>query len=134
MTEDRGLTGGCQCGQLRFEARGRPENVAVCHCRQCQRAMGAPFFARALYAQSQVTVTGEAARWASSDELWRVFCPACGTTLFGARRDGGHIGIALSAFDDPAALAPTHHFFVESKAPWVVLNDGLPRYDEWAPD
>jgi len=134
MTEATALRGGCLCGQLRLEARGAPENVAICHCRRCQQAMGAPFFARALYAQSQVTVTGKVERFASSTELWRVFCPTCGTTLFGARQDGGHMGIALSAFDDQMALAPTHHFFVESKAPWVRINDDLPQYPQWAPD
>jgi hypothetical protein len=134
MAEDRGLGGGCLCGAVRFVARGEPVNVAFCHCRTCQKAMGAPFFARALYRADRVTVSGATARFASSPELWRVFCPACGTTLFGARQDGGHMGIALAAFDDQAALTPTHHFFVESQAPWARIDDDLPQYPQWAPD
>jgi hypothetical protein len=134
MAEDRVLEGGCLCGAVRFAARGMPENVAICHCRACQKAMGSPFFARALYPARRVTVSGETARFASSPDLWRVFCPACGTPLFGARQDGGHMGIALAAFDDQAALAPTHHFFTESKAPWVRIDDDLPQYPQWAPD
>ena len=134
MAEDLGRKGGCLCGAVRFAARGASENVAFCHCRACQKAMGAPFFARALYRSDQVTVTGETARFASSPELWRVFCPACGTTRFGARQDGGHMGVALAAFDDQAALTPTHHFFIESKAPWIRIEDDLPQYPQWAPD
>jgi hypothetical protein len=134
MSEERVLEGGCLCGAVRFAATGAPENVAFCHCRRCQQATGGPFFARALYRQRQVTVSGETARFASSPELWRVTCPACGAPLFGMRQDGGSMGIALAAFDDQAALTPTHHFFVESKAPWVRIDDDLPQYPQWAPD
>jgi hypothetical protein len=108
MSEERVLEGGCLCGAVRFAATGAPENVAFCHC--------------------------ETARFASSPELWRVTCPACGAPLFGMRQDGGSMGIALAAFDDQAALTPTHHFFVESKAPWVRIDDDLPQYPQWAPD
>ena len=36
-------TGGCACGAVRFEVLGRRMVVADCHCRMCQRAVGAAF-------------------------------------------------------------------------------------------
>ena len=45
MTEQmkQSLTGGCQCGAIRFALSASPARVSICHCRMCQKAAGAPF-------------------------------------------------------------------------------------------
>ena len=125
--------GGCLCGALRFKCEGEPVNVRICHCRNCQKAMGSPFFARALFEQSALTIEGETARYPSSDQLDRVFCRTCGTRLFAWRKVGTRAGVAIAAFDDRNALAPTAHIWVSEKMDWVRLDDGLPQYPETAP-
>lgn len=122
--------GGCLCGAVRYKAEGEPINVRVCHCRTCQKAMGAPFFARALFPQTALTVEGPTARFATSDHLERVFCPTCGTRLFSWRRNGTAAGVALATFDDRNAFAPADHCWVSDKMGWVKLDDGLPQYPE----
>ena len=37
------LTGGCQCGAIRFALSAPPAKISICHCRMCQKASGAPF-------------------------------------------------------------------------------------------
>ena len=125
--------GGCLCGAVRFKAKGEPINVRVCHCRNCQRAMGSPFFARALFPQDALTVEGDTARYASSEATDRVFCKTCGTRLFSWRTNGTAAGVALATFDDRNAFAPTAHIWVQEKIDWVKLDDGLPHYPERAP-
>jgi hypothetical protein len=125
--------GGCLCGAVRFKCEGEPVNVRICHCRNCQKAMGSPFFARALFEQSAITVEGETACYPSSDRLDRVFCKTCGTRLFGWRKVGTMAGVALAAFDDRNAFAPSAHMWVSEKMDWVRLEDGLPQYQETAP-
>ena len=125
--------GGCLCGTVRFKAEGAPINVRICHCRNCQKAMGSPFFARALFNQSALAVEGELVRYPSSEALDRVFCKTCGTRLFGWRRNGTVAGVALAAFDDRNAFAPTEHIWVSEKIGWVRLDDGLQQHPQMAP-
>jgi hypothetical protein len=125
--------GGCLCGAVRFKCEGEPINVRICHCRKCQKAMGSPFFARALFNQSALTVEGETASFASSEAIDRVFCKKCGTRLFAWRTKAHTAGIALAVFDDRHAFAPTEHIWVTEKMNWVKLDDGLPQYPETFP-
>jgi hypothetical protein len=125
--------GGCLCGAVRFKAEGEPINVRICHCRKCQKAMGSPFFARALFEQSALTVEGEMASYASSEAIDRVFCKKCGTRLFALRKKAGTTGIALAAFDDRNAFAPGEHIWVTEKMDWLKLDDGLPQYPQMFP-
>jgi len=37
------MTGGCQCGGVRFELWDAPEAVYVCHCIECRRQSGSAF-------------------------------------------------------------------------------------------
>lgn len=122
--------GGCLCGAVRFTTEGEPVNVRICHCRRCQKAMGAPFFARALFDPKAVAIRGKVASYSSSETLDRVFCPACGTRLFSRRTNGTAIGIALAAFDDRNAFTPTEHIWVSEKPAWVTVQDGLTQYPE----
>jgi hypothetical protein len=131
MRED--ITGGCLCGAVRYVARGQPINVRVCHCRMCQKAVGAAFNARALFPRAAVRLDGPIATFASSPDLTRGFCPRCGTTLYSARASLDAIGLTCGGLDDPAALQPSMHIWMSSKQPWVRLDDGLPQYPKAAP-
>jgi hypothetical protein len=125
--------GGCLCGAVRFRCDGEPLNVRICHCRNCQKAMGSPYYARALFPQTALTVEGETSTYPSSPRLERVFCRQCGTRLFSRRTDGTVVGVALAVFDDRNAFAPTEHIWLSEKIVWVRIDDGLKQYQESVP-
>jgi hypothetical protein len=67
--------------------------------------------------------------------MHKVFCSACGSSLFGGRwPDGDEITVRLGALDTDPGIRPQFHSEVASRAPWNDLpEDGLPRYDRAPP-
>ncbi len=37
------ITGGCQCGAVRYAISGELGRASICHCRMCQKAFGSFF-------------------------------------------------------------------------------------------
>lgn len=53
------FTGGCLCGDVRFQASGEPYRVGLCHCLDCRKIHGALFHASAIFPEDAVTISGE---------------------------------------------------------------------------
>ena len=117
--------GGCSCGACRYVASGPALNVRVCHCRKCQKAVGAAFNARALFPKAAVRLSGPIGRAASSDDVTRGYCTACGTSLFSERASLAALGLTLGSLDQPDRLPPTEHIWVERIHAWLVLSEGV---------
>ncbi|WP_137934635.1 GFA family protein [Mesorhizobium comanense] len=125
--------GGCLCGAVRYRADVDPVNERICHCRLCQKAIGAAFNARVLFRIEDVSIEGQWAIVNTSPDLKRGFCPSCGTTMFSRRDAAGIMGITTGSLDDPSLFRPQMHIFTASKQPWVMLDDGLPQYEAGPP-
>jgi hypothetical protein len=52
------LTGGCQCGVLRYVVTAEPLALYVCHCRECQKQSASA-------ASDKVVGIGSGLRWPS---------------------------------------------------------------------
>ena len=73
------LTGGCQCGAIRFALKATPVKVSVCHCRMCQKASGAPFASFADIEKDDFAWTrGKPASFRSSSTASRQGCRSSG--------------------------------------------------------
>ncbi|HZP21778.1 MAG TPA: GFA family protein [Bauldia sp.] len=114
------LTGGCQCGAVRFRAE-RLGRASICHCRMCQKAFGA-FFGPLVTAYGVVWTRGAPSHFQSSNVVRRGFCERCGTPLT-YEYDGG-TELAIGAFDDPRVAAPSIQVNPADLLPFV---DGLSR-------
>jgi hypothetical protein len=121
------LTGGCQCGAVRYRLDAEPGGANICHCRMCQKAGGAPFMAFAGVPTKDFVITqGEIATFASSDIAERGYCKACGTPLTYRGTKGAHISVTIGSLDDPNAVAPESQLGVESQVNWLASALALP--------
>ena len=76
------LTGGCQCGALRYEWLEKPTHSSVCYCRMCQKASGQPFRGLTGGERENLRWTrGTLSIFKSSNMVERGFCRDCGTPL-----------------------------------------------------
>ena len=99
------MSGGCQCGAVRFRAGALLDNPHLCHCRMCQKASGSFFAALVGVPKAELTWTrGVPATFHSSADVERGFCQNCGTPLFFHHIPGEHVSISIAAFDTPAAI------------------------------
>lgn len=127
------ITGGCLCGACRYETVAEPINIRACHCRLCQKAIGASFNARVLVPLDTLTINGPVGWYASSDDLERGFCPRCGTTLFSRRTSANLIGLTMGSLDDPDRFVPAEHIWTSSRQEWLMLADDLPAHEQGPP-
>lgn len=138
MTEVRSdrLTGGCQCGAVRYEWTERPTHASVCYCRMCQKASGQPFMAFTGGRREHMRFTRGAPRLFKSSSLAeRGFCGACGTPLTYGFEGTGRISVTMCSLDDPEAVRPAMQYGVESKVSWFDTIATLPaeRTEDWLP-
>lgn len=128
------IKGGCICGAVRFEIQ-KVAALTHCHCSVCRKESGASF---ATFAH----VRGRDFRFVGSTDLinpgyeWapghaRRFCSRCGSPA--PLEMTGMVSVPAGLLEDDPGLRASMHMFTSSKAPWVELNDDLPKYEKWVP-
>jgi hypothetical protein len=136
MTET--ITGGCNCGAVRFEVTPPFESASYCHCTRCQRRTGtaAAPNVRTRPGAFRITEGGDRLRaWRPGSGMDKYFCGECGSALFSAPgEDFEQVGLRFGALDSDPGIRPGYHQFVAYAAAWEPIpEDGLPRYPERRP-
>lgn len=137
------LTGGCQCGQVKYSSTILPNDFTNCHCQTCRRLSGAAFLTFAHFPVSAINwISGPASlkRTHYSDEAERTHCPECGSHIsmqYNCQPDRISITAGSIYEDSVKGSLPKvkDHIFVESgsKAGWYDLpDDGVPRFSKFS--
>ena len=123
------LAGGCQCGAVRYEIRGEPMSLYVCHCRECQKQSSSAFGISVIVMRADFRLTrGEVKVWSratdSGGTLACAFCPGCGSRVWHEGIDATDtISVKGGSLDDPPDLRSACHIWTTRKLPGVVIPE-----------
>ncbi len=125
------ITGGCLCEAVRYEISQPPISTGICHCKICQRSIGASFSTWTAFPTDAIRFTnGEPKYYRSSLIAQRGFCANCRTSLNWMRllpEVADYMAVFTAGLDNPEDFAPAWHGGIESQLPWIDLHDDLPR-------
>jgi hypothetical protein len=128
-------TGGCQCGQIRYEIRAEPLTLYVCHCQECQKQSSSAFgMSMPVPRDAVVILQGQPKQWQRVSDSGRdvicFFCEECGTRLFhNPTRNPKITNVKPGTLDDTSCLKPVGNLWTQSSQPWVVLDDQMLNYE-----
>jgi hypothetical protein len=121
------LTGGCQCGAVRYALHEPPTDPHICHCRMCQKAFGGFFAALTGLPLASFELTrGALSIFKSSDQTERGFCNKCGTPLTFHYVDSPRIAVSIGSLDEPAKVVPVTQYGIEGRLPYFAALATLP--------
>lgn len=129
------MTGGCLCGNIRFECEAETlTGATVCHCRDCQIVSGGgPAMIVVSPEESFTLLQGELKSYSSKSEngtdVTRKFCGDCGAPMMSELEIAPGIKIIkIGAFDDPSFFEPQATVWTDSAQPWAHINADIPSF------
>ena len=122
------ITGGCQCGHIRYEARGDAVLTAVCLCSHCQKLTGTSFSILVGVPNESLSIKGQLKTFldtgTSGKPVHRKFCPDCGSPIVSVvDAVPGLTFIKAGTLDETHWLKPTVEIWCRSAQPWVTLSE-----------
>ena len=128
-------SGGCQCGQIRYEIRAEPLTLYACHCEECQKQSSSAFgLSMPVPRAAVVILQGQPKQWKrvsdSGREVSCLFCGECGTRLFhNPARNAKITNVKAGTLDDTSWLKPVGNLWTQSSQKWVILSDEILNYE-----
>ena len=98
------LTGGCQCGRVRYRINAVPYVFYLCHCTECQRHTSS------------------------------AFCPECGVRIVHGTAGSDMVNIKAGTLDEASWLVPADHIWTRSRQRFVAIGGDELSYREQPAD
>ena len=134
------LSGGCQCGALRYELTDAPLTLYACHCTNCQKQTGSAFVLSVIIPEPAFSFTkGKPAKteWTADSGALRYgyYCRDCGCRIANGQTPPiGFLSLRAGTFDDTSWIRPAGHIWTRSAQPWLKFGDDDLLYDKQPSD
>ena len=124
------LEGSCACGAIRYAIDGELVGpIGHCHCWQCRKHSGASFGTTVAVRVADFRIVAgddRVATWTSSPGVHRHFASCCGTPIFKTVEAlPDFLGLRIGTLDVDPGRRVEQEIFVDSKAPWIELDERL---------
>ena len=110
------LTGGCQCGAVRYTITGAPDTLYCCHCTECQAQSSSAFGMSLRVEGPLVELSGTTRSYirdaGQPNEVECVHCAECGARVVHRRNaTSSDYSIKAGTLDKPVPLRPVGHIW-----------------------
>jgi hypothetical protein len=126
------------CGAIKLEAEADPDKVQICHCTDCQTAIGTAFRVSMPVAGATLKVTGKPATYVkttaeSGRPRIHAFCGSCGSPVYSTTPGEGVQPIYMlrvGTLRQRDQLTPQRQFWWRSARPWVTHIEEVQKYEK----
>ena len=129
------IEGSCQCGNVTYKLKAKPQMVMACHCQECQKLSTSPFSITAVIDVNDIEFSGKLNEWSRSSDSGNknhaMFCPTCGNRIYHYNPENlSTIKLKLKPVNgvDESIFEPTAHVWVSEKVSWFQIPDNMKTY------
>ncbi|WAT18676.1 GFA family protein [Aurantiacibacter sp. MUD11] len=131
---DATMSGGCLCGEIRYEITPPAAFVSQCCCKDCQKATGTGHATILGIHKDQLALNGSLATYTNVGEtggkVTRHFCGTCAGRIYtSGDLPGDMIMVQAGSLDDPAQVTPQNAIYVKDRIPWDKLDPDIPHFE-----
>lgn len=126
------VSGGCHCGNIRYDAEIDPARIGICHCTDCQKLTGTAYRVSVRTPAAQVRFTGGEPNFYvkvahSGARRAHAFCPNCGAPIYATNEDDrSFLTLRVGGIDQRQELMPVRQAWCGSALPWAQDLTDIP--------
>ena len=135
MKNNQSLTGGCICGQVKYQIIDKPLFTQACHCKDCKVLTGSSYVVNSSILENTLIVEGEVSstelKAGSGASYKTYFCTKCGTYVYADYDSAvGRLTVRTKTLDNSEKFPPQVHIFTKDKDPWLNLPEDVICFKE----
>ena len=135
MKNNQSLTGGCICGQVKYQIIDKPLFTQACHCKDCKVLTGSSYVVNSSILENTLIVEGEVSstelKAGSGASYKTYFCTKCGNYVYADYDSAvGRLTVRTKTLDNSEKFPPQVHIFTKDKDPWLNLSDDVICFKE----
>ena len=135
MKNNQSLTGGCICGQVKYQIIDKPLFTQACHCKDCKVLTGSSYVVNSSILENTLIVEGEVSstelKAGSGASYKTYFCTKCGNYVYADYDSAvGRLTVRTKTLDNSEKFPPQVHIFTKDKDPWLNLSEDVICFKE----